>query len=803
MEKQSFNTDWAYSHLNEPVSLATVTLPHDAMLSEPRTADSPGGTNTGWFQGHDYQYVKNFFVPEEWNGQQIVFEFEGVYQRSEVYINGQKASDSSYGYSNFYVKANDYLRFGKENTIQVIAYNSDQPNSRWYTGAGIYRPVWLYRLPDKHIALNGIRIRTLAYLPPQIQVSVETSGAGPVKVEILDSHAVLASKYLTDKKRQAVFQLPDAVLWEPENPKLYTCRVTFGEDVREEDFGIRLIECDSSRGFCINGKRTILRGACIHHDNGLLGAVSHPFAEERKVRLLKENGYNAIRSAHNPCSKALLTACDRLGMLVVDEYVDMWYIHKTRYDYAGEMPRRWQQDLRMLVERDYNHPSVVMYSIGNEVSETAQAKGISLTRSMRDYLHELDDRPVTCGVNLFFNFLSSLGLGVYSDKKAAKEAAGGKKNEVGSAFYNRLAGLLGAEFMKFGATLPGSDIKTRDAFAMLDVAGYNYGINRYRHDLKKYPERVIVGSETFCSDAARFWTLAQEHPALIGDFVWTGIDYLGEVGLGAWEYREYAPDFEHGVGWLTAGSGRLDITGKPSGEAAYTLVVYGFSPIRIGVVPPDHAEKAHSPSAWRMTNTLESWAWNGCEGRKTQVEVYASGVRTELFLNGKSLGVRSLKECRAVFSVIYQPGELTAVAYDSDGRKTGRISLHSAKKETILRILPEQNQVTSDELCYARLRYTDTDGCWKPAARGKIRVNVSGGTLLGLGSGCPYCEEGYLNTTTDTYYGEAMSVIRPDGRGKITIHADSPFGSAEVQVICKEQKKSGKSGTARFRNRSK
>ena len=448
--------------------------------------------------------------------------------------------------------------------------------------------MWLHVLPREHIALNGLKIQTLDHIRPAVRVSVSLSCPGTALVSILDGDRELARTACRCQPGGTVdIPLPGAELWSPDHPRRYTCRAVFGQDVREEPFGIRTVTCDSKNGFCINGERVILRGACIHHDNGILGAAAHPFAEERKVRLLLENGYNAIRSAHNPCSKALLDACDTLGMLVLDEYADMWYIHKTRYDYASYLPDNWKDDLRDMVDKDFNHPSVVMYSIGNEVSETAQKRGIELTGQMTEYLHQLDSRPVTCGINIFFNFLSSLGLGVYSDKKAEKSAPSGgtsaKKKAVGSEFFNNLAGLFGSEFMKFGATLHGSDVKTRDAFAKLDVAGYNYGEKRYVRDLKKYPDRVILGSETFCADAARFWDLAKKHPALIGDFVWTGMDYLGEVGLGAMEYRDYAPEFDHGPGWIAASAGVLDLTGASTGQTAYTQVAFELSPIRIGV----------------------------------------------------------------------------------------------------------------------------------------------------------------------------------------------------------------------------
>ena len=349
---------------------------------------------------------------------------------------------------------------------------------------------------------------------------------------------------------EAVFTLTldNARLWTPETPNLYTCRVSFADDEVTETFGVRKVEWGMD-GFLLNGKRYIIQGACIHHDNGLLGAVCDPDAVARKVRLLKENGYNAIRSAHNPCSKALLAECDRQGMLVMDEYIDHWYIHKTEHDYVDYFNDWWHQDLTDMVEKDYNHPCVVLYSTGNEVSETAQKRGIALTKEMTDFLHGLDDsRPVTCGVNIFFNFLSSIGFGVYSDEKAKKEAEraekakqrgekAAKKKAVGSQFFNNLAGLLGDEFMKRGATLHGCDVKTRDAFANMDIAGYNYGIYRYKHDLKKYPQRLILGSETFCNDAYKFRELAKQEPRLVGDFVWAGMDYLAK----SWSARGSTP----------------------------------------------------------------------------------------------------------------------------------------------------------------------------------------------------------------------------------------------------------------------
>ena len=553
---------------------------------------------------------------------------------------------------------------------------------------------------------------------------------------------------------------------------------------REERFGIREIRCDAQNGFCINGKRIILRGACIHHDNGLLGACAYDYAEYRKIRILKENGYNAIRSAHNPCSKAMLRACDELGMLVLDEYVDVWYIHKTKYDYADRVIQNYETDLKAMTDKDYNHPSVVMYSIGNEVSETAQKKGIELCGKMTQKLHELDGtRPVTCGINIFFNFLSSIGFGVYSDKKAEQETKNSKRKKVGSEFFNSLAGILGAGFMKFGATLYPCDLKTRDAFGKLDIAGYNYGINRYRHDLKKYPSRLILGSETFCSDAAKFYQLAQKNPRIIGDFVWAGMDYLGEVGVGAWEYADYAPRFDGGKGWVSAGSGRIDLTGKPLAEMAYTQVAFGLRELAVGVIPVNHTKDKHSPSAWKMSNALESWSYEGYDGETACVEVSTGAAYVEFILNDEIIRKRKVKnrECFQT-KIPYRSGTLQIKAYAADGSLIAEQRLQTAGRETQLRMFPEQTTIDTSELCYIRICYTDENGILKPLIRDELRVEVSGGILLGFGNACPYHERSYKGDVTDTYYGEALAIIQPQEMGEITVRATGSYGTAETKI---------------------
>lgn len=764
MNRIPFNTGWTCRPAASEAEEVPVTIPHDAMQWNPKSADSPSGVNGGWYSARDYLYTKHFSSADirRSSGDLTLLEFEGVYRNARIRLNGRLIASHDYGYSGFYADLSEYIAEG-DNVLTVEAHNSDQPNCRWYSGTGIYRPVWLCVMPERHIMPDGVRITTVDYRTGRIAVDVRTSHPGVVYVSVLDvdGRSMAQFKALSDRldgqgnlmHEECV--IPDVRLWNTDEPNLYTCVVLFGDDKQREVFGVRTVECDARRGFRINGERVILRGCCIHHDNGLLGACAYPAAEERKVALLKGGGYNAIRSAHNPCSKALLDACDRLGMLMLDEYVDGWYIHKTRYDY------------------------------GTEVSETAQPRGIALTDAMTQYLHGLDaTRPVTCGVNIFFNFLSSMGLGVYTDEKAMKEIEhSGKKKAVGSEFFNRLAGIMGADFMKFGATLPPCDWKTRGAFAVMDVAGYNYGIRRYRHDLNRYPDCVIVGSETFCSDAARFWDLAQSNPRLIGDFVWSGMDYLGEVGIGSQEYAEYAKNFDGSLGWVSAGAGRFDLTGKPLAEASYTQVAFGLKPIAIGVVPVGLGRE-HSPSAWKMTNAVESWSWDGQEGERTQVEVYARAARVKLLLNGREIGsARVGRDARVTFTAVYRPGSLTAVAYDADGVEIARTSLATAGKETRLHAVPEAERIAlGDGLAYVRFMYADAAGTVKPLLRGDVHIEVENGEILGFGSACPYYERSYRSDTADTYYGEAMAIIRPCETGILSVKASSPYGEATARI---------------------
>ena len=818
MKKMDFNRGWICRCLTRDEEAYPVTLPHDAMISEPRTEDSVAEGNIGWYIGGDYEYVKRFDVPEGYSRKLALIEFEGVSHGAEVYLNGELVGQRPYAYSNFYVDVSDKLKVGAENELRVVAHNTEQPNSRWYPGTGLYRPAWLYLADEAYIPVNGVRIRTESIRPAVIEVAVRTSVPGPVSVEILrEGRGVAKAEALSQPTEpyQAVparfgesaqapspaqrcdnvamlrIEVPDAKLWDCDHPNLYTCVARFGEDEVVETFGIRELVWNPQVGMTINGQRVILRGACIHHDNGVLGACTYPEAEERRVRLLKENGYNALRSAHNPCSKALLDACDKLGMLMMDEFVDVWYIHKTKYDYVLDLAKWWQDDLREMVEKDFNHPSVVMYSTGNEVAETSEQKGIDFTGEMTAYLHGLDPtRPVSCGINIFFNFLYSIGFGVYSDdkadqqQKAAAKPGKQKKKHVGSDFYNTLAAVAGTSFMKIGATLYPCDLRTKGAYANMDVAGYNYGILRYKHDLKKYPNRLILGSETFCSDAYDFWEIAKDNPRIVGDFVWAGMDYIGETGDGAAEFADYKP--ENPATRMTGGNGRIDLCGKPKAEAAYTRVALDREKGPWIAVYPVYEDEKLRFTGWQLTKAVESWAWEGCDGKPAEVEVYARAAEVELLINGKSVGRKKPKKCRAKFKTTYADGKIEAVAYDASGREIGRHALVSAGKETLMRVMPESKSVRPGGLVYVPIRYTDAKGTWKPMAKHALKVSVENGELLGLGNACPYYKGNYTRSDTFTYFGEALAVVRANGAGPLKVTVSDGDTTQTETVVCQK-----------------
>lgn len=501
-----------------------------------------------------------------------------------------------------------------------------------------------------------------------------------------------------------------------------------------------------------------------------MGAVSYEEADRRKVRLLKDAGYNAIRSAHNPASQAILNACDEYGMYLMDELYDMWYIHKSKYDYANLTEKNWKKDMADMIAQDYNHPSVVMYSIGNEISETAQKQGPEWTRMLTEGCHAMDStRPVTCCVNLMLDALISVGLGVYKETDVNKAAEKGNKVKKtplsGSTFINRLINAANWG-MQAIAWLPITDRATKKSFAEMDVCGYNYGQIRYLKDKKKYPDRVIVGSETLLRDLASNWKKVKENKHLIGDFVWSAWDYLGEAGVGSWAY-EAESGFTKGYPWLLADCGLYDITGYLTTQGQYSKTVFNerIKPV-IAVSQVHHAGEKHCASTWRMTNTIECWSFEGQEGKQAEIEVYSAAPFVELKVNGKSLGKKACGESKkyiAHFKTVYQPGNLEAIAYDQEGKVLETSMLCTAGKENILTLSPEKLELCADsqDLCYLNIEITDQNGTIKMSKDTEVTVKVTGaGKLVGLGSANPRTEERYYENTWRTYLGRAQAIIQ-------------------------------------------
>lgn len=789
MEKFAFNDGWMYGVKGREKK--RVVLPHDAMLAEERDAGSAGGSACAFFPGNIYEYEKVFAVPEEWREKHVVFQFEGVYRNAVVSINGKKAGGAAYGYIPFFVDGDEFLTYGAENRISVTADNSMQPNSRWYSGGGIYRPVNLWVGKKNGIEPEGIRVTTVSIQPPRICVEVETVSR-ELLVEILDGERIVASGQpdRAGEENRITLEIPGGKLWSAEKPECYTCRVTLSEggevvDVAEAFFGIRKLEW-SKKGFFVNGKETLLRGGCIHHDNGILGAAAYAESEWRRVRMLKQAGYNALRISHNPSSTAMLEACDALGMYMIDETWDMWYNRKTKFDYGMDFMEHYEADIRSLVSRDYNHPCVVMYSIGNEVSEPAQKRGVELAERMVEYFHALDHiRPVTAGINLMIISRSAKGNGIYSEDGEGRDTSNEKKMQgMNSTVFNMITSMVGTGMNK-GANSKKADAATSPVLDALDIAGYNYASGRYPLEGKAHPDRVLYGSETFPQDIAKNWEMVKKYPYLVGDFMWTAWDYLGEAGIGAWAYTPDGKGFDKPYPWLLADVGALDILGNPNGQMFWAQAVWGLlqGPV-IAVRPVNHPGVTPAKGSWRGTNALPTWSWHGCEGNRAVVEVYTDAAEVELYLNERKLGRKKVKGCRAVFRTKYEPGALKAVSFDSAGNQTGEGNLKTAE-EIGLWLTPEtglaktvQGETTASgrtletgEVAYIRVRLGDGNHNVEANADEKISVMVSGGELLGFGSANPRTEERYDSGSFATYYGQALIAVRAGGRGVLTVTA--------------------------------
>ncbi len=770
MRKQKWNFGWFFWKDGNSEK-QTINLPHDAMLTETRQPDLPKGSGSGFFPGGKYWYEKTFYADAGLAAQTVILEFEGVYMNAKVYLNGTEVGGWVYGYTNFYVDLTGKLLSEQENMITVLADNSQQPNSRWYSGSGIYRDVNLYVGHREHILPDGIQVKTLGIDPAVLDIAVECEKAEDTKViaELLDGDTVVASG--TGDHLQLT--VPNAKLWSAEHPHLYAFRVRLekdGEILDEEAIriGIRTLAWDSTHGLQVNGKTVKLRGGCIHHDHGPLGACFYHKAEYRRVKKLKELGFNAIRYAHNPANRGFLEICDELGMYVMEETFDQWKLPQSDYDYAIHFDQEWQKDVKALVRKDFSHPSVIMYCIGNEITDTGLPHGALLAQAINGLFKTLDPtRPTTIAVNPMLTVLAW---------KMAEAKAQGQEQQgsMGSAEVNDIVTLL----PKILASITPESLETllKDLLAHVDIAGYNYSAHLLEGTHALVPERVMLHSETFPCRIADGWALVERNDSFIGDFMWTAWDYLGEAGVGEPTYGTTQAPFSKEYPCQNASIGAVDLTGEPEPFAYYVATLWGaYRKPYLAVRPLDHAGEDYTLGKWRFTDAIHRWTWSGHEGKTTQVEIYANAAEVALLLNGQEMGRIAPTACKAVFDVAYAAGTLEAVSYDGNGTELGRTALITAGPEIKLTVTAEETAIAADgeDLAYISVEITDAAGIRKTGCDKPITVTVDGaGTLAAVGSAACRTEESYLSGTFTTCNGRMIAIVRSNGqRGAITITA--------------------------------
>ncbi|MEV8273310.1 glycoside hydrolase family 2 TIM barrel-domain containing protein [Microbacterium sp. NPDC077184] len=773
-----------------------VTLPHDALRDLPRDPASPQGVHAGYIPGGVFAYTATFEAPAAWRDKTVLVEFEGVYRDAVVRVNGDVAAHHAGGYSAFAVPLDGFLRFGETNTLTVDA--RVHKDSRWYTGAGVYRPVHLIVADPVHLTLDGIDApavdvddeRAMLALSAEVRNATRHTRTTRVTWAIVDPGGVEVARTsvpltLTPGETAVArtrVAVADPQRWSPETPHLYRVEATLAEeaDGRELDraaltTGIRTLQLDPAHGLRINGARVDLRGACVHHDNGVLGSAGDAAAEDRRIRRLKDAGFNAIRSSHNPASRAVLEACDRHGMLVMDELTDVWLQSKTAFDASITFAETWREEVAALVAKDRSHPSVILYSIGNEILELGRPIGAAWGRRLAEEIRRLDPtRYVTNGINGIIANLDAIA------EIAGDEAEGEGTNAGDDATDpNTMMANMGAQMAAANA----SDVVSRsieEAASVLDVVGFNYADSRYRQDAIDHPHRVIVGSETFPDRIAELWRLVTELPHVIGDFTWTGWDYLGEAGIGRVDYTDADGYVATGTAgpypYVLADCGDIDITGYRLPASYYREIAFGLrrAPY-IAVHRPEHHGRPTAKTPWSWDDVVASWSWGVPAGAPVTVDVYADADEVELLLEGRSLGVAPVGEVRdlvARFEIAYRPGELLAVAR-KDGAVIGSHALSSAGEGVSLRADVETG-ILPGPLSFVDVVLVDAAGVVSCDRDVLVTVEVDGpGEIAGLGTGRARTEESFAGPSCTTFDGRALAVIRRTGDGPLALRVSA------------------------------
>ncbi|MES2240290.1 MAG: sugar-binding domain-containing protein [Bacteroidota bacterium] len=774
--KQLFDFDWKFSlgdvAENSSVSFndsnwRKLNLPHDWSIEGKSEKNNPSEGDGGFYPMGKGWYRKVFSVPVAWNDQKVAIYFEGVYMNAEVFVNGKSVGMQPYGYTSFEYDLTPYLKFGKENTIAVKVDNSQQKNCRWYSGSGIYRHVWLKVKNPIQIKTWGVAITTPEVKNNKATVQLKTI----VKNETAISQNILLATNINAKKGNKVaatvseitlkaneekeisqnITVENPALWSPETPNLYTAEFKIKQggvalDAITKTFGIRTIEFSVENGFVLNGKKVLLNGGCVHHDNGALGAAAYDRAEERKVELLKKAGFNAVRTSHNPPSEAFLDACDRLGMLVVDEAFDGWREKKTTHDYASIFDKWWKHDVESMVLRDRNHPSIVFWSIGNEIIERTKPEAVETAKMLANAVRAIDPtRPVTSAMTTW-----NQGWEIFDPLMAAH-----------------------------------------------DVAGYNYELKRAESDHQRVPSRIIMQTESYPKDAFANWNLVQKHSYIIGDFVWTAMDYLGESGIGRYVYPG-EPKGEHWEGnlypWHGAYCGDVDLLGWRKPISHYRSMLYNENEkLYMAVREPNPESGAITLTSWAVWPTWESWNWSGYEGKNIEVEVYSKYPKVRLYLNGKVIGEKETsinQEFKATFAVPYTIGELKAVGLE-DNKEVESVVLKTAKKASNIKLVADRNKIKADgqDLSYITVEITDENGIIEPNVDNQLTFKLSGpGVIVGVDNANLKDADLYVSNTRKAWKGKAMLIVKSTKEtGNISVEV-SALGLKKKQIKIQSSK---------------
>lgn len=781
-----------------------VDLPYDAMIETTRDKSNATGSDMGYFEAKDYEFTKTFTISSSDQCAEIILQFAGIYGNSTFLINDQVVGHHSYGFGPFSFTVQDYINFGQENELKILIRNSQQPSTRWYSGAGLLHSVSLLIGDVIRIDKNLVKISTencdedTADLV--LDINILNSQLGSKKVTL--KHEIFDQNQQTVAVREQVINLQSLQtthtttriyvsqphLWSVETPYLYTCRTSLIQEGTSIDdctnsFGIRTLRLNNQQGLLINGKSVKLRGGCLHPDNGVLGTAGYYAAEERKILKLKSAGYNAIRSAHNPISQELLEACDRQGMLIMDEFTDVWTKAKTPFDYASYMETQWKQDIDNLVNRDFNHPSVILYSIGNEIPETGTDKSTFWGRQFIDEIHALDTTRYTINaINPTMSNMDKLPQIAESLKETIPDQ---NINDLMNNF-NELMPLVNTHEITSRAISESAD--------MVDIVGYNYAAARYELDHKDFPNRIFIGTETNPADLATNWQLVTEKSYVLGDFSWTAWDYLGEVGIGRIVPDDGKQFFTGAYPWLSSACGDFDLIGERKPVSYWRQTVWSDNPKPyIAVQNPVNYGKKMFAGNWAWTDTQHSWTWPESENQSTTVEVYSNADEVELILNGHSLGRKKQGESSIKnyfkWQLKYVPGRLEAISYVA-GKAVGKDEIHTTKPATKIQITAEnKTQDLKQSLHYFNITAVDANGELDINCLSHIKVTVTGDAeLKAVTTGNPMPDDKYVSNNHDLYQGRALVIIQTNTETNskpsvATIHVSSEtLADTELKV---------------------